>query len=97
MYTPAPTEGQLAVSGLTAADFEAEVVDIWPEHFQAYRLFVSMQTQWRVGVSGPTGLDFEVAYRRMDRLGLTSDEYDDLDEDLQAMELAALAAMHERG
>lgn len=44
-------------------------------------------------MGGPTGLNFVVAYHRMDRMGLTPEEYNELDEDLQVMEVAALEAM----
>jgi hypothetical protein len=97
MYTPAPSEHELAAAGLTAEDFEGEAVEVWPENHQAYLLFASLQTQWRVSPGGASGLDFMVAYSRMDRMGLTPEEYEVLDQDLQAMELAALAAMHEKG
>jgi hypothetical protein len=94
MFMPAPSEHELEAAGLTLADFEGEAVEVWPENQRAYFLFASLQTQWRVGAGGASGLDFLVAYNRMDRLGLTPEEYDELDQDLQAMELAALAAMH---
>jgi hypothetical protein len=96
MFTPAPSEHELAAAGLTAEDFECEEVEVWPENHQAYLLFVSLQTQWRVSAGGASGLDFMVAYQRMDRMGLAPEEYDELDQDLQAMELAALAVMHEK-
>ena len=44
-------------------------------------------------MGGPIGLNFLVAYNRMDRMGLTTEEYNQLDEDLQVMEEAALLAM----
>lgn len=55
-----------------------------------------MRTQWQVGMGGPIGLNFMVAYRRMDRMRLSPEEYDQLDQDLQVMEAAALRVMHEQ-
>lgn len=55
-----------------------------------------MQTQWRVGAVGPTGLDYNVLHQRMDRMNLSADEYDQLEADIQVMEYAALAAMNEK-
>jgi hypothetical protein len=52
-----------------------------------------MSTQWRVGMSGATGLDYGVLYRKMDRLQLSEAEYDDLEEDVRTLESAALACM----
>ena len=60
-------------------------------------LFRGMQTQWNLApMGGPIGLNFLVAYSRMDRMGLTQEEYNHLDEDLQAMEGAALEAMRSK-
>lgn len=67
--------------------------EIWPENVQAFNLFQGLRTQWRVGINGPTGLDYFVAYHRMDRMGLTAEEYQQLDQDLQVMEVTALAVM----
>jgi hypothetical protein len=50
-----------------------------------------MRTQWR---TGPTGLDYNVLYRRMDRMDLSPDEYDQLEDDVQVMEMEALATIH---
>lgn len=33
-------------------------IDIWPENWTAVRLFIALQTQWRIGKGGPTGLDY---------------------------------------
>lgn len=85
----------MSVAGLTREDV-ATSVGIWAENVRAYNLFQTLHTQWRVGMGGATGLDFLVAYRRMDRMGLSPDEYDQLDEDLQIMEAAALQVMHEQ-
>ena len=34
--------------------------EIWPENTHIVRVFCAMQTQWRMGFSGPTGLDYAV-------------------------------------
>lgn len=57
---------------------------------------MALETQWRMSMKGPTGLDHNVLLRRLDRMGLTDDEYDDMDSDIRAMEVAALAAMNEK-
>ena len=73
---------------------EQEPVEVWPEHEQAYRLFVGLRTQWRVGFSGPTGLDYGVLYRDLDRLNLTPEQYEELRQEIRVMESAALDEMH---
>lgn len=44
-------------------------------------------------MNGPTGLDYGVMYRKMDRMNLAPEQYDALEQDMQVMEGAALAAM----
>lgn len=48
-----------------------------------------------MGMSGPTGLDYNVLYHKMDRLGLTPEEYDALEQDIAVMEAEALAVMND--
>ena len=96
MYEPAPNEEELAAFGLTAEDVAADPVDIWPDNLAAYQIFSFMGTQWRVGMGGATGLDYNVMYRKMDRLSLSPVDYDDLEADLRIMEGAALDCMHQK-
>lgn len=82
------------MAGLRREDLAADTVGIWPENVRAYEMFCGMQRQWVLApMGGPIGLNFLVAYSRMDRMGLTAEEYNQLDEDLQVMEGAALQAM----
>ena len=41
--------------GITAS---AAVTPLWPEHQTALQIFGALQTQWRVGMAGATGLDY---------------------------------------
>ena len=82
------------MAGLTLEDLAADPVEIWPENVRAYELFYGLRKQWVLApMGGPIGLNFLVAYSRIDRMGLTREEYNQLDEDLQVMEDAALEAM----
>lgn len=97
MYEPAPNEEELAAFGLTAEDVAADPLDIWPDNVAAFQIFSFMGTQWRVGgMGGATGLDYNVMYRKMDRLSLSPADYDDLEADLRIMEAAALDCMHQK-
>ncbi len=31
---------------------------LWPDNVQAWQCWQGVQTQWRVGMAGPTGLDY---------------------------------------
>lgn len=94
MHERSPDEKELAAFGLTPEDVAPEPIEIWPENWRAYELMCFLGTQWRVGMGGPTGLDYGVMYRKMDRMQLTPDEYDQLEWDMQVMENAALACIH---
>ncbi|WP_196615401.1 DUF1799 domain-containing protein [Citrobacter freundii] len=59
MYTPGPTLAELQAFGLTPEDVE-EDVGILPSIWEAFTVFSALATQWRVGASGATGLDYNV-------------------------------------
>lgn len=63
---------------------------MWPENWPAFNLFSSLRTQWFVGFGGPTGLRYESAYPLLDRMSLSTAEWDQMFSDLQVMEAAAL-------
>jgi len=65
-------------------------VDVFQDCWQAVALFSKLLTQWRVGVAGRVGLDYNVMFRFMDRMTLTHDEFDQLVEDIGTMEAAVL-------
>lgn len=70
-------------------------VEMYPDNCLAYELFADMRTQWRIGMGGATGLDYGVMYRMMDRMNLTPDDYNDLEQCVRVMEYTALEVMHE--
>lgn len=99
MYTPAPSKEEIAKMrnlGFEPEDYAGEDVEVWPENEQAYFLFSDLQTQWRVGMAGPTGLDYNILFRKMDRMRLEPDEYDELEADIRVVEFEALRVMSER-
>lgn len=96
MYERQPDAAELAASGLTLEDFAGSAAEIWPENLIVFRLFQDVQTQWRAAGMGLIGLDYNVVFAKMGRMGLTPDEYDDLEDDVREMEFAALAAMNEK-
>lgn len=99
MYRPGLSKKDLAVmeaAGLSPEDYPEEAVEVWPENWPAYALFAFMRTQWRVGFSGATGLDYNVLHRKMERMDLAPRDFDDLEGDIQAMEFAAICAMSDR-
>ncbi|MTI92151.1 MAG: hypothetical protein FH750_12365 [Pseudomonas stutzeri] len=85
----------MARFGLRPEDFPEERFGIWPENWQVFDIFLSMQTQWRTGMNGPTGLDYSAleSLFRMNRVK-RKQQRDHL-EAIQIMERAALKAMAE--
>lgn len=57
---PELTDRQLAEYGLRRSDYEADLETIYfdEQTAQSWQLFQAMQTQWRIGMNGPTGLDY---------------------------------------
>ena len=97
MYSRVPTEKELAGTGFTAADYEdEEPAEVWPENMPAIQLFSSIATQWRVGMNGPSGLDYNVLFSRMDRMKLADQDYDWLFSDIRVIESEALSIINRK-
>jgi hypothetical protein len=96
MYSraPQPAPGDVIGQQLVAAQ-ERMAIEIWPENWPAFDLFGQLSTQWRVGMSGPTGLAYEAVYPLLDRIAASRAEWDELFADLRFMEAEALKAMRE--
>ena len=97
MYDRPPTAEEIKSGGYEPGDFEDEDFDVWPENWPTYELFLDMDTQWRVGLSGPTGLDYNVLLRLMDGLHLSDEDHQALFDDVRVMEHAALEKMRKPG
>jgi hypothetical protein len=74
-------------------DYDIDVVEVWPENWPSFRLLCDIRTQWRGAGMGIIGLDYNVLYRKMDRMGLSPEQYDQIEADMRVMESAAMAAM----
>lgn len=94
MYTSAPSAAELAAAGLTEDDFDAGV-EIWPENLLAFQVFSALGTQWRVGMGGATGLDYNAVPVVLRLQGVPRGEWPQLFEDVRTMEAAALAVMRQ--
>ena len=67
---------------------------MWEENWQSVEMFLRLQTQWRVGMSGPVGLDYGAAEWVFRLCGVKDQR--SLLEDFQVMEAAVLAAIAKR-
>lgn len=70
-------------------------MQVWPEHIGVLNLFDAVRTQWRVGMAGPTGLDYPAVLATLDRLfsKLSEERRNEMFLDLQVMEREALDVM----
>jgi len=78
--------------GLSPDDYDDVIVEIWPDTLTPFNVFVSMATQWRTGMGGASGLDYNCLPWVMKLQGV-EDEASAL-KDIRIMEAAALRIMH---
>lgn len=86
----------MAFFGLRPEDVQKPPFEVWPSNWPAVEFFIGVGTQWRVGMAGPTGLDYTAVLAVMARMRLSEQQHDELFRDLQVMEAAALDAMHSK-
>ena len=78
---------------MTVEEASDPPVEVWPDNCEALSVFAALGTQWRSGPGGVYGLDYNVLYRKLDRMKLEPDEYDQMEADIRILESAALDAM----
>lgn len=92
-------EEEMARSGLPRKLVEKmegfRPVEIWPDQVPVVNLFSSVLTQWRMGPSGPVGLDYAGVEAVMRMRMVPAKERGQMLDDLRIMERAALAAIRE--
>ena len=93
LYTPGPTEAEAAVFGFTVDEAGGPAEEVWPDNVATVNVFVAMSTQWRVGMGGPTGLDYAALPPVLRLLGVPTADRADVFDGLRTMEDAALETM----
>lgn len=63
---------------------------LWPDNVPAWEAWLGVQTQWRVGMAGATGLDYAGVRAYLDEIGLDGDERSDVFAGIQACEREVL-------
>jgi hypothetical protein len=79
--------------GLTVEEACGPPVELWPPSVVPCKVFMKMSTQWRMGPSGPVGLDYGVLFHMLDRMKLEAAEYDRIEGAFRIMEDEALAVI----
>lgn len=85
------TQQGLAQLGLPlelAGHFAPAEVEVYPENWLAVRVFDAMSSQWRMGMGGPTGLDYAALPVVFDLLHV--EDRPAVFDDLRVLERAAL-------
>lgn len=83
---PVGADGTEVAVGLRAA---AEPWYLWPRNLRVWLAWCAVQTQWRVGMSGATGLDYPAVWAVLDRR-LPRRRRDEAFEAIRGMERAVL-------
>lgn len=85
--------------GLTAEDYAADSpteVDVWPDNWETVQVFISLNTQWRMGFSGPTGLDYTAIEPVLRLVAIPTERWPELFLAIRIMERAAIDTMAEQ-
>ena len=80
----------LATLGVFDQRSAERVEYLWPDNLLAWGAWQGVQTQWRVGMGGATGLDYTGVRAWLDEQGGTGPERRDLFAGIQACERATL-------
>lgn len=95
MYAKDTTMHEAGLFGLQLDEVPVEDVMIWDINWDTFRLFYDLHTQWRVGVGGATGLDYNAIPVVGKMLGFKRKKINAMFPDLQVMENEALITMGE--
>ena len=89
MYASGPSDKELEAFGLAREDvMDNSVVEIWEENWVPFLIFKDLVRQWRIGMGGPTGLDYNTLYSTMTLMNVIKPL--DMLDDIRLMESAAL-------
>lgn len=75
---------------------DARTEYLWPENVSAWRCWNAVQTQWRVGMGGATGLDYAGVRAWLELQDLEPGELREIFEGLRAAEVATLEVWGEQ-
>jgi hypothetical protein len=79
-----------------AAGAEGDVAYLWPCNVQTWRHWQALQTQWRIGMGGATGLDYSGVRAYLDEQDIKKAERREIFEGIQAAERGTLDAWAEQ-
>jgi len=71
------------------------VLDIWPENYDAFRVFHRSGTQWVAGTGGLVGLNYPSVWGMCKLLGIRDEDELDVFDCIQTLEREALRVVRE--
>lgn len=82
---------------MSRADFEKDLrIEVWAENWPIFQIFAyDLATQWRIGMCGATGLDYNVLPFLFRTRGIARSQWPQALDDIRAMEQAALTEMQQ--
>lgn len=84
----------MGIWGMKLEDYGDEfIADVFPQNIQSVNVFISLGTQWLVGPGGPYGMNYQTLYHKLDRMKLSAEEANRIEEDMRVLEDAALEQM----
>ena len=65
-------------------------VEVWPDNAMSVNVFITMSTQWRVGMNGATGLDYNALPAVMKLIGVPKKLRTAVFDDIRTLEDSAM-------
>ena len=78
---------------MTVEEASGPPVEVWPDNVSIVNVFTSMSTQWRVGMAGATGLDYNALPAVLRLLRVSRADQAEVFDGIRTMEAAALDVM----
>lgn len=90
-----PTAAELEGTGFKPKHYKEPQVEVWPEGWQAFEIYMRLQNQWRCGPSGPMGLDYAVVFDELRHRGIVGEDRDTTLHYLRVVESEAIRQITE--
>ena len=95
MYERAASEHEAALFGLKLSEIPPEEIEVWDVNWDSFNLFAALATQWRTGMGGAIGLDYNCIPVVASLLGYKKKHTQEMFSDIMVMENEALLTMGE--
>lgn len=80
--------------GMILADLDDTAVPVWSDNLPAINVLIAVSTQWRVGMNGATGLDYNVLPAVFQMMQIPNDDWPDTFECLRILESESMKMMN---